>query len=262
MLAGLLVWVVVTQADPVADWAAPPESAKPVSDADGGVQPLPAREAEAAPRYFRGVDAGVVTEEVAVDLPSPDPGRFTWGHLGLMLAGAFGQTGYVGARAEVGAVFGWPRRMAGTVNRAMGPTVGVAADLLAAKTQVRICGGAGVCGSKYQGGLAARFAWNWGVIGTDAVVAPIHQLFFQAVGFLSHNEIPPAPLATGNVWSEHGVRFDVGVVSGILRGSVWPRPGSFVLAGGLYFALSLEWLIVNTADSGRFRGGLSLGLGL
>ena len=42
----------------------------------------------------------------------------------------------------------------------------------------------------------------------------------------------------------------------------WPKPGSFVLGGGLYFALSLETLIVNTVETGRFRFGLSLGVGL
>jgi hypothetical protein len=178
-----------------------------------------------------------------------------------MLTGAVGHSSYFAVRIEAGAVYGWPTRMAGSPERAQGPTLGLALDLLAAKIFVTACGGAGICGSRYQGGLALRGAYNWGVIGSDGIVAPVHSVFVQAVPFLSSNSVPSAPLVPGTLWGEHGVRFDVGLTSGFLRGSTWPRPGTFVIGGGVYFALSLEWLIVNTEDTGRFRFGISAGVG-
>ena len=260
MLGALAIMLVLGQSDP-SDWAPlpsrpPPEEPAPAAPAlppEGEVVPVaPAPKPEVAKP----------TEVPAVDVLSPEPRRFTWGHLGLALMGALGDTGYFAVRVEGGAVYGWPRRIAGTLNRAMGPTIAVAADLLAAKIRVRTCGSAGVCGSRYQGGLALRAAWSWGVIGNDGIVAPIHSVFLQAVGFMSSNSIASAPLAPGNVWGEHGVRFDLGATSGILRGALWPSPGSFVIGGGLYVALSLEWLIINTDETGRFRAGISLGVGI
>jgi hypothetical protein len=266
MLAACVICMVLSQSDPASDWAAPPQSEAPAPQPAPGAAPKgvlagPGPEAPKPTAPARS-DTPAIAEAPPLDVPSPDPTRFTWGHLGLTMTGAVGTTGYFGVRVEAGGVYGRPRRIAGTLNRAMGPTLGIAADLLAAKVRVRMCGTAGVCGSRYQGGLAARAAWTWGVIGSDGVVAPIHQVFFQAVAFLSSNSIPSAPLAPGNVWGEHGLRLDIGLTSGILRGSLWPRPGSFVIGGGLYLAFSFEWLLVNTEETGRFRGGVSLGLGI
>jgi len=251
MLAALALLTVLSQSpsDPSEEWAPAPVPAPAAPEPQA---PAP------APK-----PAATVTEPPKEDVPAPDPRRFTWGHFALALMGTMGSTGYFAVRIEGGAMYGWPRRMAGTVNRAMGPSVSLAADLLAGKVAVpSICQSAGLCGSRYQGGLALRGAWSWGVIGNDGVVAPIHAVFLQAVGFLSSNSVPSAPLAPASMWGEHGVRFDLGVTSGFLRGSTWPKPGSFVIGGGLYFALSLEWLIQNTPESGRFRGGVSLGIGI
>ncbi len=256
MLAALFIATALAQSQPE-EWVAPPTmgwAADAGEAIDAGLEPVDGGLATLS----RAVDAGTV----GVDLPAPDPRRFTWGHVALAVMGAGGQSGYFAVRAEAGAIYGWPRRMAGTLNRALGVTVGLALDLLAAKLQVSLCGTAGVCGSRYQAGLALRGAWNWGVIGNDGVVAPIHELFVQAVPYLSSNSVPSAPLFPGSSWGEHGVRFDIGVTSGYLRGSTWPKPGAFVIGGGLYAALSLEWLIVNTERTGRFRGGVSLGVGI
>ena len=274
MIAAFLIATVLTQSEPE-EWVAPPalmvqpdagavaveepEDAEGPEEGEAGL--MPPGLAPVATPAAGAADAGVAVE-AAVELPAPDPRRFTWGHFALAVMGALGSTGYFAVRTEAGAVYGWPRRMEGTLNRAMGPTIGVALDLLAAKVRISTCGTAGVCGSRYQGGLAVRAAWNWGVIGQDGVVAPIHSVFVQGVPFLSSNSVPSAPLFPGSTWGEHGVRFDVGLTSGFLRGSTWPRPGSYVIGGGLYVALSFEWLIVHTDLTGRFRGGLSLGVGI
>ena len=252
MLAALAVATMLAQSDP-SEWVQPPPAARPSQ-----VEPeqAPAVEVEPEPPPV------VAPKPPAVDERSPEPRRWTWGHFALAVSGSFGQSGYFAVRVESGAVYGLARRMEGTLNRAMGPTVGLAADLLAAKIRIGVCGSAGICGSRYQAGLALRGAWNWGVIGNDGIVAPIHSVFLQAVGFLSSNSVPSAPLFPGSTWGEHGVRFDLGATTGILRGALWPRPGSFVIGGGLYFAVSLEWLIQYTDQSGRFRGGVSLGVGI
>jgi len=259
MLAAFVIASALAQSQPE-EWVVPPGT---TWTTDGGE---PEEEEAPADAGVDAVDAGVtdagVPPELRAELRAPDPQRFTWGHVALTVMGALGQSGYFAVRMEAGAVYGWPRRMKDSLNRAMGPTVGLALDLLAAKMQVVLCGTAGVCGSRYQGGLALRGAWNWGVIGNDAVVAPIHEVFVQVVPYLSSNSVPSAPLFPGSTWGEHGVRFDVGLASGFLRGSTWPKPGAFVIGGGLYAALSLEWLIVNTEFTGRFRGGLSLGVGI
>lgn len=266
MLAGLLVLALLAQVDPAQEWAPPPSSTTPPpppSSAPGPdpfLPPPPPSQVE--PRLLDDEPKPPPPEAEVIETRAPDPKRFTWGHVGLALTGAFGESGYFGVRAEAGAVYGWPKRIGDTLSHAMGPTIGVALDLLAAKLRVPSCGDAGICGSRYQAGLALRAAWNWGVIGTDAVVAPVHSVFLQVVPFLSSNNVPSAPLAPGSTWGEHGVRVDLGLTSGYLRGSTWPKPGSFVLGGGLYFALSLETLIVNTVETGRFRFGLSLGVGL
>jgi hypothetical protein len=93
-------------------------------------------------------------------------------------------------------------------------------------------------------------------------VIPIHELFVQAVPFVSTQNVPPAPLAPAETWGEHGVRFDLGLISGYLRGSTWPKSGGVTIGGGLYAALSLEWLAVNTIETGRFRFGISVGAGI
>lgn len=237
----------LSQSDP-SEWAPPPVPAPP---------PVEEEEQPAAPAA-----PAAAVEKPVVDAPSPDPSRFTWGHFVLALMGAYGSTGYFAVRVEAGAVFGWPRRIEDTLNRAMGLSLALAVDLLAAKVRVRMCGTAGVCGSRYQAGLALRAAWSWGVIGDDAVVAPIHSVFLQAVGYGSSNSVPSAPLAPGSVWGEHGLRFDLGMTSGFLRGSTWPKPGAYVLGGGLYVAVSLEWMIVHAEDTGTLRAGLSLGVGI
>jgi hypothetical protein len=239
MLAGLVLLSVLSQGDP-SEWAAPQ------SFPDAGVPAAPAEQATA--------------EEPEVVKPAPDPVRLTLGHFALALMGTVGESGYFAVRVEGGVVFGRPWRISD--HHAMGPSIGIAADLLAAKLRAPSCGTAGLCASRYQGGLAVRGAWNWGAIGNDGIVAPVHSVFLQAVGFLSSNVIPSAPLSPGNIWGEHGVRFDLGLISGFLRGSWWPRPGTFVLGGGLYAALSLEWLIANSPETGRFRFGLSAGVGI
>jgi hypothetical protein len=193
--------------------------------------------------------------------PAPDPRRFSLEHIALALTGGLGQSSYFMARLEGGAVLGWPRRIVGSVEHARGFALGVGVDLSAGKIFVPSCGTAGMCGTRYEGGLALRVAHNWGVIGSDGVVAPVHSVFLQAVPFLSTNSVPSAPLAPGLMWGEHGVRFDMGLTSGYLRGSTWPKPGVFV-PGGLYAALSLEWLIINTDETGRFRFGVSVGIGM
>ncbi|MBL8953859.1 MAG: hypothetical protein JNK82_23990 [Myxococcaceae bacterium] len=254
MLVALVVFSVLAQSQPD-EWAAPPSSGFTYDAGSFEDEAPDAGGFTAAP-----VDAGV---RDAGEPPAPDPRRFTWGHVALGVNGMFGQSGYYAVRIEAGAVYGWPRRMRDSANRAMGLTLGVAIDLLAAKLQVSLCGSTGVCGSRYQAGLAVRAAWNWGVIGNDGVVAPIHAVFVQGVPFTSSNEVPSAPLFPASSWVEHGVRFDVGLTSGFLRGSTWPKPGAFVIGGGLYFALSLEWLLVNNPPyTGQFRGGLTLGLGI
>jgi hypothetical protein len=269
MLTAIALATVLAQSDP-SEWVPPPVT--PVDAgwvADGGLAADAPVEEQSPGSALRtpavgsaaSADGGVAVQ-AEVEVPAPDPRRFTWGHLALAVMGALGSTGYFAVRIEAGAVYGWPRRMDGSLNRARGPTVGLALDLLAAKVRVTQCGTAGVCGSRYQGGLAVRGAYNWGVIGNDAVVAPIHSVFVQAVPFLSSNSVPSAPLFPGSTWGEHGVRFDVGLTSGFLRGSTWPKPGAFVIGGGLYVALSLEWLLVTTENTGTFRGGLSLGVGL
>jgi hypothetical protein len=279
-LLPLLPAIAMAQADPASQWEALPGSVRPTRPPprtvpDAGTPesewavpaspppelppPPPAAPTAPAPP---AAEVKAATEPEKPPAPPPDPRRFSWGHLGLALMGAFGESSYFAVRLEGGAVYGWPVRMAGTQERARGFTLGVAFDLAAAKIGVPSCGSAGVCGSRYEGGLALRVAHNWGVIGNDGVVAPVHSVFFQAVPFLSSNNVPSAPLAPGLTWGEHGVRFDVGLTSGFLRGSTWPKPGSFVIGGGLYFALSLEWLIVNTDETGRFRFGISAGVGL
>lgn len=270
MFAALAVASLLAQSDP-SEWATPPS--KPAPDA-GTYAPAPGEDGPGAqleplPPPAPGLDEPLrpvaprpLTADKPVDAPSPDPRRWSWGHFALALTGAFGQSGYFAVRVEAGGVVGLARRITGTPNRAMGPTLGLAFDLLAAKIRIGACGSAGICGSRYQGGLGLRGAWNWGVIDKDGVVAPIHAVFVQAVAFASSNSVPSAPLFPGSTWGEHGVRFDVGLTTGILRGSLWPRPGAFVIGGGLYFAASLEWLIVNTDQTGRFRAGLSLGVGI
>lgn len=267
MLIPLAVAVVVAQSDP-SEWVEPPTTPAPVEPVEEEpgegvrVEPKPESQPETAPTP---VAPAVKPPEPAVELPSPDPRRWTWPHFALALMGSFGDSGYFAVRLEGGAVIGFARRMQGTANRAMGPTLGIAADLLAAKIRIGVCGTAGICGSRYQGGLALRGAWNWGVIDKEGIVAPIHSLFLQAVGFLSSNSVPSAPLFPGSTWGEHGVRFDLGLTSGYLRGSTWPRPGAFVIGGGIYLALSLEWLIaVSDPDvrTGRVRFGVSLGVGI
>jgi hypothetical protein len=193
--------------------------------------------------------------------PPPDPRRFTLAHLALAVTGAVGQSSYFAVRVEAGLVYGVPTRMAQN-DRARGFTFGLGVDLAAAKISVPSCGSSGICGSRYQGGLLVREAYNWGVIGQDGVVAPIHSVFLQAVPFVSSNSVPSAPLSPGESWSEDGLRVDLGFTSGFLRGSTWPKPGAFVIGGGLYFALSLEWLIITTEETGHFRFGISAGVGL
>ena len=268
MLAALAVATLVAQSDP-SEWVQPPPSPKPAASRlaeEDQELPPPALPPEPPPPVVTPPVATPKPPQAeaapAVETESPDPRRWTWGHFALALMGSLGQSGYFAVRVEAGGVLGWARRIEGTVNRAMGPTLGLAADLLAAKIRISVCGSAGICGSRYQAGLALRGAWNWGVIGKDGIVSPIHSVFLQAVGFLSSNSVPSAPLFPGSTWGEHGVRFDLGVTSGFLRGSTWPKPGAYVIGGGLYFAVSFEWLIVATEQTGRFRGGLSLGVGI
>jgi hypothetical protein len=257
MLATLTALSLLGQAE---EWAPPPATTTPPTPAEPAATPPEAPELP-SPEAEKPATEPVQAEEPELP-PPPDPRRFTVGHAGIALMGALGSSGYFAVRLEGGAVYGWPRRMPGTLDRASGPSLGVAVDLLAAKMRISECGSAGVCGSRYQAGLALRTAWNWGVIGQDGVVAPVHSLFFQTVAFLSSNSVPSAPLAPGDTWGEHGLRFDLGVTTGILRGSIWPSSKSFVLGGGLYFALSLEWMIVHSDVSGTFRAGASLGVGL
>lgn len=257
MFAALAVATMLAQSDP-SEWVQPPATSRP-----SPVEPqdAPVVEVEPAPPP-PVVPTPPVAPQPAVDERSPEPRRWSWGHFALAVAGSFGQSGYFAVRVEGGGVYGSARRMEGTPNRAMGPTIGLAVDLLAAKIRIAVCGTAGICGSRYQAGLALRGAWSWGVIDKAGVVAPIHSVFLQAVGFLSSNSVPSAPLFPGSTWGEHGVRFDLGVTTGLLRGALWPRPGAFVIGGGLYFAVSLEWLLQYTDQSGRFRGGISLGVGI
>jgi hypothetical protein len=250
---------VSAQEDPGAQWAPPPQAPKPPVLPTPAPTPTPAP----VPAPVPAPAAGPSRPPPAATEVLPSPRRFTLGHVALALMGAIGRSTYFAVRIEAGAVFvGWPTRMADDPERAQGPTLGLALDLLAAKISVGACGSAGICGSRYQGGLALRGAYNWGVIGGDGVVAPVHSVFAQAVPFLSSNSVPSAPLVPGSLWGEHGVRFDVGLTSGFLRGSTWPSSGTFVIGGGVYFALSLEWLIVNTDDTGRFRFAISAGVGL
>ena len=269
MFAALAVATLLAQSDP-SEWATPPQVA-PRGAADAGTQagveavepewsPPPGSRLEDPPEPVAAPKPRA--PEKVIEQPAPDPRRWSWGHFALALTGAFGQSGYFAVRVEAGGVVGLSRRITGTANRAMGPTLGLAFDLLAAKIRIGACGSAGICGSRYQAGLGLRGAWSWGVIDKDGIVAPIHSVFVQAVAFASSNSVPSAPLFPGSTWGEHGVRFDVGLTTGILRGSLWPRPGGFVIGGGLYFAASLEWLIVNTEQTGRFRAGLSLGVGI
>lgn len=257
MFAALAVATMLAQSDP-SEWVQPPATSYPSQVAPDDA-PVAEPEPEPPPPV---VPKAPVVKPPAVDELSPEPRRWNWGHFALAVSGSFGQSGYFAVRMEGGAVYGFARRLEGTLNRAVGPTAGLAFDLLAAKIRIGVCGSAGICGSRYQAGLALRGAWNWGVIDKAGIVAPIHSVFVQAVGFLSSNSVPSAPLFPGSTWGEHGVRFDLGVTTGLLRGALWPRPGAFVIGGGLYFAVSLEWLIQHTDQSGQFRGGLSLGVGI
>src|SRR5262245_45432436 len=127
MLTGLVLLSVLSQGDP-SEWAAPPPAADAGTPAPDAETPAPA-----------------VPEVVA---PPPDPTRFTLPHLALALMGAVGESGYFAVRVEGGIVLGLPSRMAGSEFHAMGPTFGIAADLVAAKLWVPSCDTAGLCASR------------------------------------------------------------------------------------------------------------------
>src|SRR5262245_16993643 len=148
MLAALALLTVLSQSDPSQEWA--PAPVQPVQPPAPVEKPQPA-----------GKPAAEVAKPPPEEVPAPDPRRFTWPHFALARTGTLGQSGYFAVRIEAGAVVGFPRRMAGTTNRAMGLSLGLAADLLAAKLSVRECGSAILCGSRYQAGVALRGAWNW-----------------------------------------------------------------------------------------------------
>ena len=236
----LVVWCLGATALASAD---EPEWQQPVFEAP----PAPAPAVAPAP---------VAPEQVIA--PRPPPQRWQYPHLFLALTGLFGHSYYLGVRAGAGVVLGHPTANPDYREGASGLQWTLGAEALAGKASISLCGSTPLCGARYGGGLLLRGAWAVGHIDEVGLVRPVHTLFVQLVPYLASASIASEPLAPGATWLEGGLRLDVGGITAFR----WPPAGARYVPGGLLVALQLEWLAARRADTGAFRGGLSLGLAL